>query len=166
MTVRAAGSPLRLGSLDDVADDLPECVAAPLGLGAFGVFTFTAKTTPLPQNTSVRLIDDLDVDGELQLASGGDGLLWVGAEPDGDVDIVRLDRPADQRIRGRLGAFANAESAAELASEQLEELALKLRRGGLVLERDDGHRANVRRQAAAGKAVAGAASADDKNEEE
>jgi hypothetical protein len=126
MLARSRDSPLRLGSLDDVIDNLLKSGSPTDHFPAFGVFSFGTQAASLPEHAVVRLVDDLDVENDLQLSPRGNCLLWIGAETDWDVDVVGFYRAADNRVGSRFGALANAEAATEVAPEQLEQLTLQL----------------------------------------
>jgi hypothetical protein len=159
MIGRSHDSPLRLRSLDDVVDNLLKSRSPTVSFPAFGVFSFGTQAASLPEDSVVRLVDDLDVEDDLQLSPRGNRLLWIGAEANRDVDVVDFYRAANNGVGSRFGAFTNAEAATQVAPQQLEQLTLQLGRRSFILERQYRHRSDVRRQPTAGKAVADAAAA-------
>jgi hypothetical protein len=126
MLARSRDLPLRLGSLDDVVDNLLKSGSPTDHFPAFGVFALGTQAPSLPEDSVVRLVDDFDVEDDLQLSPRSDRLLRIGAEADWDVDVVGFYRAADNGVGSRFGAFANAEAATEVAPEQLEQLTLQL----------------------------------------
>src|SRR5690349_11213520 len=104
------GSPLRLRSLDDIVNDLLNRLAAALGFGALVVVAFAAHALPLEQHPSVRLLNNLDVDGDLEPAAGADGLRGVRAHSHGHVDIVRADHTAHDGVGAILRRVTNTEA--------------------------------------------------------
>src|SRR5687768_3035424 len=105
MLARSRDSPLRLGSLDDVVDNLLKSRSPTDGFPAFGVFSFGTQAASLPEDSVVRLVDDLDVEYHLQLPPRGNRLLRIGAEADWDVNVVGFYRATDNGVGSRFGAF-------------------------------------------------------------
>ena len=92
--------------------------------------------------------------------------LRVGAEGDRNVGIVRNDGAPNERVGAILSRVAHAEPALQLATHALEQFILQLRRRRLILERQDGHRMDMRRKRAFGEAITHSTGAEEKQDGE
>jgi len=141
---------LRLGSLDDVVHELLDRQATPLGVGPLGVLAGFAQALSREQHFPLADIEDLDVDGDLQLAPGGRGLC---AECHGNVGLILDDDAANDGVRLGFRSVAHAEPALQLGAHLRQQLLLHVGGRRMVLERHDGHRVDVRRQSPAAESI-------------
>src|ERR1044071_4545604 len=146
-------SPIALYPLDDLLNEFTDRLLSPFELGALGVVGFFAQRLVGKQHMTVRLIDDLDLDRQLQPPPRRQRLVWIGAEADGYVGIVRLNDPVNERIGSVLRRVANAKPALQFLAHLVVELFRNIRRRRLIIEGRDRHRVDMRRQTASREAV-------------
>ena len=80
---------------------------------------------------------------------------WVAvrAVGDGNIGVVGPDHALHERVGPGLGRVPDAQPPLKLLVHDVQELVLDLGVGRLVVERLDGHRPDVGREATAGEAV-------------
>jgi len=155
---------LRLCSFDNIVDDLIDRRPPTRRFGTLVVVPFPAHSLPLEEDPVVVLFDDLDIDGELQSTPRGDGLRWVRAHRDRDVDVVGDDRTADDRVGTTLRGIAHSQPALQLAMHGVQQLALNFRRRRLILERHHRHGPDIGWQSSTGEAVVNAKATADRQQ--
>src|SRR5829696_9673503 len=117
----------------------------------------TRSSRAFSRPSALLLVEDLDIDGDLDLPTG-DGHLTVFAAliSHRQIGLVSGDRTADDRVRLRLGGLPEAQALLNRLAHGTRDL---LGQGGLrslVVERQHRHRLDRGRKAAAGEAIAAA----------
>src|SRR5439155_6026651 len=148
----------------DVVGDLLAGFPSPLGLGALIVIALAAHPFALKEHATVGLLDDFDIDGYLESPSSRHRLRGIRAHCYGDVSVICADHTTNDGIGATFRGVANTKSPLQLTAHRVEKLALHFGRSGLIVEREDGHRTNVRRQPTAGETVPDAAACDQQAE--
>ena len=95
------------------------------------------------------MIQDLHIDGELHLAPGHVQLSLPGLDREGHTRLVAHHPAPHQRIGCRLARHAEPEPPLQRLTHGLTHLLRECRLGGVVVERQNGHRFDVGQEAAA-----------------
>ena len=119
--------------------ELLDRLLAPSGLGALGVVGFLAQRLVRVEHVSVRLIDDLDVDRDLQMPARRDRLLRIRAEATGT-------SASYGRMVPRTSASARSDGASRTPRRRWSSRCIwsyssfgRSGDGGLILEGGDRH---------------------------
>src|SRR6266550_2581803 len=115
-------SPLRLRSLDHVADDSIDGLLSSGRLSTLFILALGEKAFSLPKSLARHLVDHLDVDDELQKTPRRRRLFVAGGVTDGDVDFVALYSAADDRVRFAFCGVAQPQPIVKAATKSLGQL--------------------------------------------
>src|SRR5439155_4217976 len=96
--IAPGASPLGLGAVDQVVDQLLQGDFAARRLLRWRVLAHHRQALPLPECLPFALIDQLDVDRDLHLPPGDVRAPLTGRERERDVRIVAHHAPAHDRI--------------------------------------------------------------------
>ena len=116
---RRAGSPLRLHSLDDGANELVDGLGAPDGFLGLLILAINGVVLSGPEALPGHLIDDVDVDDHLELPLDVGRRAGAGLVADRDVGLIAPDGPTYDCVGALLGAGAQPELPDEADAEQL-----------------------------------------------